>query len=192
VSSDAQALLRADVEAARTGSEAARRRLFTRHQRGVTAYCLVASGRDRERALDWVQETFLRAFQGLDELDDPERFQGWLFTIARNVCSSGLSRDGRRERILRALEIECEIPTTAVERLEREQRIAMVRQVIADVEDPTLRRIVELRYGDPEHSTRSIAERLAIPQGTVTVKLLRFRAAAKRALCRMLAEEETA
>jgi RNA polymerase sigma-70 factor (ECF subfamily) len=182
----------ADVRLARAGVDAARRRLFDRYQRSVMAFCLLHAGRDRDRALDALQETFYRAFRSLDQLDDPERFEGWLFAIARNVCRSRAARRGREDRMIRTLELERELPVAPDDPIEREQRIALVRNLFAAIEDPTLKQIVELKYGEPEHTTRHIAERLGIPHGTVTVKLMRFRAAAKRALLRMFAEEEPA
>jgi len=64
-----------------------------------------------------------------------------------------------------------------------------VRRVLAHVADKRLREIVQLKYGDREHTTRQIAEKLSIPHGTVTVKLMRFRATIRRDLCRELAWE---
>ena len=75
---------------------------------------------------------------------------------------------------------------------DREARIATVQRVLASVGDPTLRELVQLRYGEPEHSTREIASKLSLPHGTVTNRLMRFRASIRRDLCRALAEEEVA
>ena len=65
----------------------------------------------------------------------------------------------------------------------------MVQQILEGVPDPTLKQIVTLKYGEPEHTTREISASLGIPHGTVTVKLMRFRDAVKRELCRRLVEE---
>ncbi len=47
-------------------------------------------------AEDVVQNTWLRAFEHLDELRDPERASSWLVTIARRECMKVL-RTGKRE-----------------------------------------------------------------------------------------------
>ena len=47
-------------------------------------------------AEDVVQNTWLRAFEHLDEVRDPERVSSWLVTIARRECLK-LMRTGRRE-----------------------------------------------------------------------------------------------
>jgi len=48
-------------------------------------------------AEDAAQDTFLRAFQQLPRLDDPERFAGWLSTIAVNSALERIRRGGRRK-----------------------------------------------------------------------------------------------
>ena len=185
----------AEVQAAKAGDRAALRALFERHQRAVFGYCMVAARQDRDQALDLVQETFSRAFRALHMLAEPERFRQWLFTIAANVCRTGAAQEERHDRVLQALQFEQaaddERPTL-LEAAERKERIATVRRILAHVADERLREIVQLKYGDPEHTTRQIAEKLSVPHGTVTVKLMRFRAAIRRELCRALASEGAA
>jgi RNA polymerase sigma-70 factor, ECF subfamily len=177
------------VRAAQGGQRAASRQLFDRFQKGVMGYCLLSANGDREKAKDLLQETFARAFRSLDGLAEPERFQGWLFTIAANVCRSEGEKQQRHRKALDALALEREADLPPEDPAGRERRIALVQKVLADVPDPTLRQIVNLRYGEPEHTTRAIAAELGIPHGTVTVKLMRFRDAARRELCRLLLEE---
>jgi len=183
----------AAVRAAQDGNRAALRALFERHQRAVFGYCLVAARRDRDRALDLMQETFSRAFRALDTIAEPERFRRWLFTIAANVCRTSAVQEERRDRVLQALQLEqaADGEGEPSEAAQREERIATVRRVLTHVSDQRLREIVQLKYGDPEHTTRQIAEKLSLPHGTVTVKLMRFRSAIRRELCRALVSEAT-
>ena len=44
--------------------------------------------RSREDALDLSQDVFLKAYQNLGKLEDPERFGPWLFRIAHNEAFS--------------------------------------------------------------------------------------------------------
>jgi len=78
------------VRLARDDDPVAFRLLVERHQPTVRArarsLCVNLSDVD-----DVVQESFLRAFIGLDRLRDPDRFAGWLGGITANVCR-GLGR----------------------------------------------------------------------------------------------------
>lgn len=93
-----------DVKAARRGGEAgaeAFARLYDRHAAVVLALCRrhVARGEGGDaEADDALQETFVRAFQMLDRVDDPERVRSWLYAIARRVCSERRRAAGRRRR----------------------------------------------------------------------------------------------
>ncbi|HEY3447341.1 MAG TPA: RNA polymerase sigma factor [Myxococcales bacterium] len=177
------------VRAAQEGDRAASRALFDRFQKGVMGYCLLSAKGDRERAMDLAQETFARAFRSVTGLTEPERFQGWLFTIAANVCRTRGDQEHKRQQALDALAVEREADLPADDQQARERRIALVQRLLAGVQDEKLRQIVTLKYGEPEHTTREIAAKLDVPHGTVTVKLMRFRDAVKRDLCRMLLEE---
>jgi RNA polymerase sigma-70 factor, ECF subfamily len=189
--SENQGALVALVRRAQAGDRDACARLFEDHQRALTGYCLMAVGGDRDRALDLTQEVFARAFQRLDTLAEPSRFRCWLFAIAANLCRNRGVEEVRRREILDAADLALDIdPSAQEDKMLRERRISAVQRILARVDDPTLRRIVTMKYLDPEHTTREISEHLAIPRGTVTVQLMRFRAAAQRMLIAALAEVE--
>jgi RNA polymerase sigma-70 factor (ECF subfamily) len=177
------------VRAAQAGDRTAQRAIFDRHQGEMLGFCLVAAGGDRDRALDLLQDTFVRVYRALPTLRDPEKFRGWLFAVAANVCRTRGAQEQRQRRVLEAVGLEEEVEPPVDDEAERESRVAAVQRVLAHVRDERLRRIVQLKYGDPEHTTREIAAKLSIPHGTVTVKLMRFRAAIRRELCRALLEE---
>jgi len=177
------------VRAAQDGDARALRALFDRYQRPITAYCLVATRRDREAALDLTQEIFARAFRHLGSLADAGKFPGWLFTIAGNVCRDHGAETRARNRLLEALCLEPE-PEAAAPAPDRDARARALRELVDGWPDRELREIVRLKYGEPEHTTRDIAAKLGMPHGTVTVKLMRFRGLLKRELCRKLLEEE--
>lgn len=56
--------------------------------------------RDPALADDATQETFARAFRRLPSLDEPERFVGWLFGVARNVGLELRKARARRSRLV--------------------------------------------------------------------------------------------
>jgi RNA polymerase sigma-70 factor (ECF subfamily) len=83
------------VRAARRGDLGAFDELIRRFQRQATAvaYRLL---NHREDALEVVQDAFLRAFEKLETLSQPEQFRPWLMRIVTNLA---LNR--RRSRALR-------------------------------------------------------------------------------------------
>ncbi len=152
--------------------------------------CLLSVRGERDVAKDLAQEVFLRAFQGLAGLSEAGRLRPWLLAITRNVCRDHASRRSRELEQLEAFALEQALDLDAAEVEDPNGRVQAVRRLLAEIADPRVKEIVGLKYGEPEHTTRQIAERLGIPHGTVTVKLMRFRAAAKRTLVRMLLESE--
>jgi RNA polymerase sigma-70 factor (ECF subfamily) len=54
--------------------------------------------RDRQKAEDLAQETFLRAWRGLGSLEVPGGFTAWLLTLARHVTLDALKAESRRKR----------------------------------------------------------------------------------------------
>lgn len=61
--------------------------LVSRWEKRVYNYLLRITG-NREDALDLAQDVFLKAYQNLRKLDDPERFAPWLYRIAHNEAYS--------------------------------------------------------------------------------------------------------
>jgi len=177
------------VRAAAAGEEAAGRALFERFHARIFAYCLVAARYDRDDASDLTQQVFAAAFSKLRRLRDPAKFEPWLYTIARRACADRGAWRARERALLSCVELESEVCSALPEdKVLRERRIQVVRELLEEVEDDLLRRIVLMRYTHPEHTTREIARALGVPHGTVTVKLMRFRASFKAPLMRALRE----
>lgn len=90
-----------DVTAAIAGDPDAFARLYDRWYEKVhdLAYRVL---RDHELAAEVAQDTFVRAYRGLDRLADPLVFGGWLLRIARN----GAYDRSERERRSRAVDDE--------------------------------------------------------------------------------------
>ena len=70
------------VQRAREGDREAFRELVERYQRKIAALAL-GMLRNREDALDVVQETFAKAYQSLDRFKGDASFYTWLYRIAR-------------------------------------------------------------------------------------------------------------
>lgn len=63
----------------------------------LRAFAISLSG-DVQRADDLVQETLLKAWQGLDSFDQGSNLKAWLFTILRNTFFSEYRKRKREER----------------------------------------------------------------------------------------------
>ena len=72
-------------------------RQFEQHRAELTGYCYRMLGSPFE-AEDAVQDTFIRAWRGLDRFEGRAALRSWLYRIATNVCLDMLSGRARRAR----------------------------------------------------------------------------------------------
>ena len=79
------------VARARKGDVEAFNHLVSRWEKRLYNYLLRLLG-NREDSLDLSQEAFLKAYQSLATLADPEKFPQWLFRIAHNLAFSEFRR----------------------------------------------------------------------------------------------------
>jgi RNA polymerase sigma-70 factor (ECF subfamily) len=117
------------VQRARDGDRDAFRELVERYQRRIAT---LAFGmlRNREDALDVVQETFTKAYQNLDRFKGDASFYTWTYRIAVNLCIDHQRR-------------EAKLPTATFEPRERER-----------AEDPLAALPDAKAQGDPYQQTR--------------------------------------
>jgi RNA polymerase sigma-70 factor (ECF subfamily) len=79
------------VERARQGRESAFRELIRRYERPVFSL-IFRLVRDRERAEDLAQETFIKVLNALDRYDPSYKFSSWIFKIGHNTALDDLRR----------------------------------------------------------------------------------------------------
>jgi DNA-directed RNA polymerase specialized sigma24 family protein len=83
------------VQRAQQGKDAdAFAALIGQYERTALAVAYATTG-NSTLASDVVQEAFLRAWQRLDDLKDPQRFGAWLGRIVRNLASDAIRRGPR-------------------------------------------------------------------------------------------------
>jgi RNA polymerase sigma-70 factor (ECF subfamily) len=173
------------VARAREGREAAFRELIGRYERPVFSliYRLV---RDRERAEDLSQETFIKVLNALDRYDPSYKFSSWIFKIAHNTAldqlrkkePDTLSLDGSPHAET-AAEAEASTVTVASDDVSPEDYAAhrelsgVLDQAIARLR-PEYRTAIVLCHleGRPYEE---IAEIMEVPLGTVKTYIHRAR-----------------
>jgi RNA polymerase sigma-70 factor (ECF subfamily) len=121
--------------------------------------------RNRDEAEDATQEAIARAWSRWNSLRDPSRFDAWFDRILVNVCRNRL----RHARTIRVVELADAIAEPSVDT----HTGALSRMALAPAFErltPDQRIVVVLRYWR-DLSIDEIADRLAVPAGTVKSRL---------------------
>jgi RNA polymerase sigma factor (sigma-70 family) len=153
------------VAAARDGEAAAWEELIARFESMVRGVVASYRMQDADTA-DAMQMTWLRAFERLDRLHDPERLGGWLATIAGRECLA-LRRRARWETPDETVPGECAAvaPSPEAAVLAAEIREA-VRTAVDDLPGRR-RRLVHALFYLPERDYASLADELGMPVGSI-------------------------
>jgi RNA polymerase sigma-70 factor (ECF subfamily) len=170
------------VRAAQGGDREAYSRLVERY-RSVVMAAIYASVRRLDVSEDLAQECFIKAFAGLDELREPERFAGWLRTIAGHTAADWLRARHSEVNIDKLAEAGAEPsaphapPGSHLEAAEEEN--AVLAALAGLRED--YREIIILKHVE-NYSYREIAEMLDMSVTAVGEKLSRVRGLLKKKL----------
>jgi len=149
-----------------------------------------------EDSQELTQEVFLSVYRGLVELRQPEQFQSWLFTVARNTYVNELERLHAKKREAVHVSLDEEIgesgDLTLAERLPAEPRSIPIEMILeqekterlreAMMELPEqMRRCVQFRVLQ-DASYQEIAALMEISINTVKAHLYKAREALKERL----------
>lgn len=145
--------------------------LVRRYLPAMEALAYSATG-SRQDAEDIVQESFLKAFQGLDHLREPKCFGSWLGTIVKNTAQSFLKRRTHSARPVLHPEAR---PATPGPTVEQREIHAYLRREIGAL-DEKYRDVLLLHYFGGV-STGEIANVLNISRSAVLKRLERGRRA---------------
>ena len=157
--------------------------------------------RDRSLAEDAVQETFVRAFDGLTNFEGRSTLESWLHRITVNTA---LSKLRQRKRLAEQSidehqpefdrrDCRIELPWSHLasvdEIMESEETRRRVYESIAELPD-AYRIVLQLRDIE-EYDTSEVATLLGISENNVKVRLHRARAALKKLLEPILRAEDS-
>jgi RNA polymerase sigma factor (sigma-70 family) len=127
-----------------------------------------------EEAEDVVQEALLRAYLGLSQLRDPERFGSWLCGIAVNLAKMRLRRRAAQPRVVA-------VGGLAAEAVDEERELLGIVQDAVELLPPGQRDVVLMHYIE-DLSCEEIARLLGTTPGAVRVRLHRARSQLRREL----------
>jgi RNA polymerase sigma-70 factor (ECF subfamily) len=160
-----------------SGDQAAWETIVRQHWRKVFNVAYKFVGR-HEEAEDLTQDIFLKIFKALHTFDRRANFQTWIISISRNLCIDHY-RSVRKERQTIAREVDtANLQPASKERgpyafAEHQDLRLLLRQALETLPE-TLRTAVILRDLQ-ELSYQEIADRLALPEGTVKSRINRGR-----------------
>ena len=169
------------IHAVLSGDDAAFDTLVEKYQKSVHALAWRKIG-DFHYAEEITQDTFLRAYQNLSMLRNPNQFSGWLYVIANRLCLHWL----RKQRPAKQLQSLEDTPMEEVEKsayaryvLEQretqatEHRIEIVKKLLEKL--PEGERTVMTLYYLGEMTTKEIGEFLGVSVETIWTRLHRAR-----------------
>ena len=133
--------------------------------------------KNRENALDAVQDSFVSAFQHLDTLRDPAAFSSWIYQITANRCRKQLRQQSRfadpaedeekSDFFQRIPDMDESVLPESV--LEDQSKCALIRQVIDELRDSQRECVLLFYYNGM--SVKQIAETQQCTEGTVKSRL---------------------
>jgi RNA polymerase sigma-70 factor (ECF subfamily) len=147
------------VQEAKSGSRQAFSELVGRHQRSMLRLALRMT-RQWDLAEDIVQESFFKAYRGLERFGERASFKSWLYQITLNTARNklrGLPREtvgleGVRWGTAPTAELELErhsikeLIAREVERLPERQRMAVTLRIFEDLSFQEIAQIMECPY----------------------------------------------
>ncbi len=175
------------IEQCLSGDQAAWEIIVRQNWRKVFNVAYKFVGRHDE-AEDLTQDIFLKIFKALNTFDRRANFQTWIISISRNLCIDHY-RSVRKERQTIAREVDTNdlqpasrdlTPYAAAEHQDLREQLKQALETLP----LTLRTAVVLRDLQ-ELSYQEIAERLALPEGTVKSRINRGRLELGRQLKRL-------
>jgi RNA polymerase sigma-70 factor (ECF subfamily) len=133
--------------------------------------------RDEERALEALQDVWIRVFGGIRRLQDPGSLRPWLYRVTYGVVIDRIRRDGSRQR---AEEARIEGFSEAGELTFDTEDAAAVHQALDRI-DFRHREVLVLHFIE-DFSVAEIAAVIGCPEGTVKSRIYHAKKAMKEIL----------
>jgi RNA polymerase sigma-70 factor (ECF subfamily) len=133
-------------------------------------YFALGLTKDRENAMDLVQDSMLRALTFRDKFQDNTNFKAWLYTIMKNTFINGHRRTKRTKLVMDSVEREREQVRT-VQVPNSPDGLVRMGEVQRSLErlDPTFRVPFSMHHDGYKYN--EIADHLGVPIGTVKSRI---------------------
>ncbi len=160
------------IKKAQKGNKKAREELYRRTADELSYFCSRLC-KSKEDADDLFQETYLTAFEKLDQYRTDKNFRGWLHTIAlHKYCNQMRSKQQWTEDLTdNTEESELYAPENYAER--RELQNILMSTIENSLNEP--QKVTVLLYYYDDMSVPQIAEQMNCPEGTVKTRLYHSR-----------------
>lgn len=131
---------------------------------------------DEDTVLDLLQDTFIKAFQRLDQLDDPHRFKAWIKQIARNTVLDHLKKS--RALLFSELQDDDSLPIEIEDEdlshlpdivMDKQETARLIREILDSL--PEAQRAVISMHYIQDIPVKEIAAILGRSENTVKVQL---------------------
>ncbi len=147
--------------------------IMTRYKRQVFGIAL-SFLKNPHDAQDIVQDTFLKAYQKLDQYDLKRKFSPWLFAIAANLCKNKLKRDRFMQPLKNPGRLFNPQVSNPEKEVAKERRQELIKRSLNRL-DYKYRAPLILKYYTGL-TYEEISQALKIPLGTVKTRLHRAKA----------------
>ena len=162
-----------------SGDDQAFNTLIQKYKKGIHSLAWRKIG-DFHYAEEITQDTFIRAYENLSALKNPNQFAGWLHVIANRLCINWIQRNKSELQSLEdtpAKEIEHSSYTHYIseqnEMKAAEGRQSLVKNLLEKL--PESERTVITLYYFGEMNTKDISKLLGVSVNTITSQLQRAR-----------------
>jgi len=156
------------VLTAQSGNQQAFGLLFKCYHKSLIGFALKMS-RDRELAMDAVQEAWIKAAKNIRKLDDPRAFRSWIYRLVRWTLTDLLRRKTRQNQHLQSYDETTDIDLTATSD-NSDETLTMAIKRLPNIEN----QMIHLFYLD-EMTVKEISLVLELPAGTIKSRLNRAR-----------------
>lgn len=129
-------------------------------------------------AQDIAQDTFLKAYEKLDQYELKRRFPPWLYAIAANLCKNKLRRDRFTQPLKNPGRLLSQGKNDPEKEMARERRRKVVKRSLNGLPYKYRAPLILRYYTDLSYE--EISRALAIPTGTVKTRLHRAKATLRR------------
>ncbi len=174
------------VAAAQEGHEWAFARLFERHSARLWPYVCTLSGGEIDEAQDLLQETFVRAWSRLGELQTGAAFHAWLRTLAYRLALDRCDKQQHRDQLLARYAMVAEGGRTPEQRLLSRELGAAIAEAAQSLSESSRRIFTAFHIEDK--SIMEISEEMGLSVGAVKARLFQGRKRLRKELENMAPE----